>query len=198
MTASAARHGDRTAIRQEDIALSYAGLERATALVAGLLGSRGVEPGDRVGVMLPNVAYFPICYYGALRAGAAIVPMNMLLKEREVAYYMADSGARVLFAWHQFANAARAGAHDTEVIVVAPEAFDALLAGAEPTGMVEREPDDTAVILYTSGTTGHPKGAELTHANLTENVAVSLELFDLGSDAVTLGALPLFHAFGQT
>ena len=64
--------------------------------------------------------------------------------------------------------------------------------------MVERDPDDTAVILYTSGTTGHPKGAELTHANLSENVAVSLDLFDLGPDAVTLGALPLFHAFGQT
>ena len=100
MSTSAMHHGDRTAIRQENVALSYAGLERATALVAGLLTSRGVEPGDRVGVMLPNVAYFPICYYGALRAGAAIVPMNMLLKEREVAYYMADSGARVLFAWH--------------------------------------------------------------------------------------------------
>ncbi len=198
MSTSAARRGDRTAIRQDGIALSYAGLERATALAAGLLASSGVEPGDRVGIMLPNISYFPICYYGALRAGAAIVPMNMLLKEREVAYYMADSGARVLFAWHQFAEAARAGAHDTEVIVLEPQQFDALLAGSEPTGMVERDPDDTAVILYTSGTTGRPKGAELTHANLSENVAVSLELFDLGPDSVTLGALPLFHAFGQT
>jgi long-chain acyl-CoA synthetase len=149
--------------------------------------------------MLPNVAYFPIVYYGALRAGAAVVPMNMLLKEREVAYYMADSGARVLFAWHQFADEARAGARDAEVIEVAPEAFDALLAGSgQSSAVVAREPHDTAVILYTSGTTGRPKGAELTHANLTENVAVSLDLFDLGPDAVTLGALPLFHAFGQT
>ena len=104
MTTSATRHGDRTAIREEGIALTYAGLDRATTLVAGLLGSRGIRPGDRVGVMLPNVAYFPIVYYGALRAGAAVVPMNMLLKEREVAYYMADSDARVLFAWHQFAR----------------------------------------------------------------------------------------------
>ncbi len=199
MTTSATRHGDRTAIREEGIALTYAGLDRATTLVAGLLGSRGIRPGDRVGVMLPNVAYFPIVYYGALRAGAAVVPMNMLLKEREVAYYMADSDARVLFAWHQFADDARAGARDAEVIEVAPKAFDALLAGSEQSStMVEREPDDTAVILYTSGTTGRPKGAELTHANLSENVAVSLDLFDLGPDAVTLGALPLFHAFGQT
>ena len=110
MTESAARNGDRTAIHQDEVALTYTALERASALVAGLLKARGVEPGDRVGVMLPNVAYFPAVYYGALRAGAAIVPMNVLLKEREVAYYMADSGAKVLFVWHAFADAARWGA----------------------------------------------------------------------------------------
>src|SRR4051812_26341903 len=109
MTTTAARHGDRTAIRQDDASLTYTALERASALVAGLLHAHDVRPGDRVGVMLPNVAYFPVCYYGALRAGAAIVPMNVLLKEREVAFHMADSGARVLFAWHDFADAARAG-----------------------------------------------------------------------------------------
>jgi long-chain acyl-CoA synthetase len=198
MTASASRHGDRTAIHQDDVALSYTALDRLSALVAGLLAARGVRPGDRVGVMLPNVAYFPLCYYGALRAGAAVVPMNVLLKEREVAYYMADSDARVLFAWHEFADAATAGARGAEVIVVEPGAFDARLAGAEPADTVDREPSDTAVVLYTSGTTGTPKGAELTHANLTENVRVWLELFDIGPDGVTLGALPLFHAFGQT
>ena len=198
MTTSAERHGDRTAIRQGDVALSYTALDRASALVAGLLHSRGVGPGDRVGIMLPNVAYFPVCYYGALRAGAAIVPMNVLLKEREVAFYMADSDAKVLFVWHEFADAAHAGAHDTEVIVVEPPAFDALLAGSDPAETVDRESDDTAVVLYTSGTTGTPKGAELTHANLSENVAVCLELFELGPDGVLLGALPLFHAFGQT
>jgi long-chain acyl-CoA synthetase len=198
MTTAADHHGDRTAIRQDGVALSYTALERATALVAGLLRERNVGSGDRVGVMLPNVVYFPICYYGALRAGAAIVPMNMLLKEREVAHYMADSGARVLFAWHTFAEAAKAGARDAEVIIVEPGSFEALLAECEPAGTTDRNPDDTAVILYTSGTTGRPKGAQLTHGNLSENVAVSLELFELGPDAVMLGALPLFHAFGQT
>jgi long-chain acyl-CoA synthetase len=198
MTESAARNGDRTAIHQDDVALTYTALERASALVAGLLEAHGFEPGDRVGVMLPNVAYFPIVYYGALRAGAAIVPMNVLLKEREVAFYMADSGAKVLFVWHEFADAAHAGARDAEVIVVEPGSFDALLAGSEPGTTAERAPDDTAVVLYTSGTTGTPKGAELTHANLAENVAVCLELFELGPDGVLLGGLPLFHAFGQT
>jgi long-chain acyl-CoA synthetase len=198
MSASAERYGDRTAIREEGVVLSYTALERASALAAGLLRERGVRPGDRVGVMLPNTAYFPVCYYGALRAGAAVVPMNMLLKEREVAHCMADSQARVLFAWHEFAEAALAGARDAEVVVVEPGAFDALLAGSEPAATTDREPSDTAVILYTSGTTGTPKGAMLTHHNLSENVRVSLELFGLGPDTVTLGALPLFHAFGQT
>ncbi len=130
MTTSAERYGDRTAIHQDGVTLSYTALERASALAAGLLQAHGVRPGDRVGVMLPNVAYFPVVYYGALRAGAAVVPMHMLLKEREVAHYTADSGARAMFVWHDFAEAAQAGAHDTEVIVVEPAAFDALLAGS--------------------------------------------------------------------
>src|SRR4051794_20478742 len=172
MTTSAPRHGDRTAIRQEGTALSYAALDRASALVAGLLRARGVQPGDRVGVMLPNVVYFPICYYGALRVGAAVVPMNILLKEREVAFYMADSAARVLFAWHEVAEAAVAGSRDTDVVLVEPGAFDALLAGSEPAATTDREPSDTAVVLYTSGTTGTPKGAMLTHHNLTDNARI--------------------------
>ena len=201
LTRSAAAHPDRTAIKLDDVELSYAGLEAASARVAGLLGAKGVGPGDRVGIMLPNVPYFAAAYYGALRAGAAVVPMNVLLKEREVAFYLRDSGAKVLFAWHQFADAAHAGAEEAgaECVLVEPGEFEALLARCEPVRTVaERRADDTAVILYTSGTTGTPKGAELTHANLLANVEVSLALFGVDERAVTLGALPLFHAFGQT
>ena len=131
MTTAASRHGDRTAIRQDGVSLSYTALERATGLVAGLLRERNGQPGDRVGVMLPNVGGAPPSVTTARSVGAAIVPMNTRLKEREVAYYMADSGARVLFAWHTFADGAGAGAHDAEVIVVEPGSFDALLAGCE-------------------------------------------------------------------
>jgi long-chain acyl-CoA synthetase len=201
LSASVAARPDRTAIKLDDYELSYAALDEAAARVAGLLRAKGVEPGDRVGIMLPNVPYFPVCYYGALRAGAAIVPMNPLLKEREVAFYLDDSEAKVLLAWHQFADAARAGAEEAGVdcVIVEPGAFEQLLADAEPAPEVaERRPDDTAVILYTSGTTGTPKGAELTHSNLLRNVEVSVGLFDLDERAVTLGALPFFHAFGQT
>ena len=99
LTDSAARHPARTAIKLDDAELTYAQLDGASAHVAGLLEQHGFRPGDRVGVMLPNVPYFPVVYYGILRAGGVVVPMNVLLKEREVAYYLGDSGAKLLFAW---------------------------------------------------------------------------------------------------
>src|SRR5262245_49299802 len=201
LTTSTAAHRDCIAIQLDADELSYAALDAACARVAGLLRAKGVQAGDRVAVMLPNTPHFPVCYYGALRAGAAIVPMNVLLKEREVAFYLRDSGAKVLFAWHEFADAAHAGAEQTgaECVLVEPGQFEALVARCEPLAEpAERRDDDTAVILYTSGTTGTPKGAELTHRNLLRNVEVSVALFDLDETTVTLGALPMFHAFGQT
>src|SRR4051794_30068817 len=198
---SASRRGDATALKLDDAELSYRLLDGASAHVAGLLRERGVEPGDRVGVMLPNVPYFAACYYGALRAGAVVVPMNVLLKSREVGFYCDDPDSKVMFAWHDFGDAAVAGAEQagTNCILVEPGEFEQLVGSApRVTEVADRSSDDTAVILYTSGTTGKPKGAELTHANLRRNVEIAAGLFDLGADAVTLGALPLFHSFGQT
>jgi long-chain acyl-CoA synthetase len=201
LTSSATARPARVAVKRETRELTYAALDAAAARVAGLLRVKGVQPGDRVGIMLPNVEYFPICYYGALRAGAAVVPMNVLLKEREVAYHLADSGASVLLAWHAFADAAHEGADRTgaECVLVEPGEFETLLDLCAPLpGVADRGGGDTAVILYTSGTTGTPKGAELTHDNLLRNVAAAVDVFGLDERAVTLGALPLFHAFGQT
>jgi long-chain acyl-CoA synthetase len=201
LSRSAAERPHRVAIKLDEAELSYAALDLAATRAAGLLSARGVQPGDRVGIMLPNVPYFPICYYGALRAGAAVVPMNVLLKEREVAFHLGDAEAKLLLAWHEVADAARAGAEqtDTECVLVVPGEFDALLGRSAPAEEVaERRPDDTAVLLYTSGTTGTPKGAELTHDNLLRNAEITVGLFGLNEHSVTLGALPLFHAFGQT
>jgi long-chain acyl-CoA synthetase len=201
LTRTVAARPDGVAIKVDDSELSYAALDEATARVVGLLRAKGVQPGDRVGIMLPNVPYFPVCYYGALRAGAAVVPMNPLLKDREVAFYLADSEAKLIFAWHQFADAAHGGAEEAgaESVLVEPGEFEALLGRCEPAADVaERDAGDTAVILYTSGTTGKPKGAELTHDNILRNVELSVELFGIDERAVTLGALPFFHAFGQT
>ena len=199
---SAQTRADRAAVRDGDSVVSYRRLDEYSARVAGLLRDRGLRPGDRVGVMLPNVAEFAMVYFGVLRAGAVVVPMNPLLKAREVAFYLRDSGARLMFVWDAFAHEAQTGAKEAEaeVVVVDPPGFADVLASVSPAGeVVDRADDDTAVILFTSGTTGQPKGAELTHGNLRTNTEVMLaELLEITADDVIFGGLPLFHAFGQT
>jgi long-chain acyl-CoA synthetase len=199
---SAERVPGSVAVRLGDLALTYAELDERSARLAALLEQHGLRPGDRVGVMLPNVLEFPISYYGVLRAGGVVVPMNVLLKRREIAYYLGDSGAKLLLAWHGFAEEAREGAAEAgaELIEVEPESFGRMLDEQEPRpGIAATEEEDTAVILYTSGTTGKPKGAELTHFNLSRNAEIAAETTCAirGGD-VALGALPLFHSFGQT
>jgi long-chain acyl-CoA synthetase len=202
LTETAERIPDHIAYKLDDAEVSWQAAEEGSARVAGLLKSKGFEPGDRVGIMLPNVPYFPIVYYGVLRAGAVVVPMNVLLKGREVTFYLQDPEAKAVFAWHQFAGEAEKGAPEAgaEVVAVAPGEFEQLLGGAEPVREVaDRTEQDTAVILYTSGTTGTPKGAELTHGNLYANAKVCIDtLFAMDENDVLLGALPLFHSFGQT
>ena len=199
---TARAHADRVAVRVEDATTTYSELEEASARVAGMLRQRGFKPGDRAGIMMPNVAEFAVTYYGVLRAGGVVVPMNPLLKRREVAYYLSDSGAGLIFAWHQFADEARGGAQyaEAETVVVDPASFGDLLASAAPDHEItDRDSEDTAVLLYTSGTTGQPKGAELTHANLTSNAeVVRTDVVRARPDDVIFGGLPLFHAFGQT
>lgn len=194
LTGSAAAHGDAVAIRLGDAQISYRTLDRVSAEVAGLLRARGVQPGDRVGLMLPNVTHFAALYFGILRSGAVVVPMNPLLVEREVAHYLGDSEAREVFVWHEAAAVAPSTA-----MVVSPEGFGELLATATPDfDVVDREGSETAVILYTSGTTGTPKGAELTHDNLLRNAELNRDELGIGPGARVLGCLPLFHSFGQT
>jgi len=199
MLDAAARYPERPALRLGDLRVTYAELADASARVAGLLRAGGVAPGDRVAVMLPNIPEFASVYFGALRFGAIVMPMNVLYKQREVAFLLEEAGAAVIFAMegmHEHAEAAAAATGATCVRVT---------VGAFPEGdaapihdVVEAEADDTAMLLFTAGTTGSPKGAELTHSNLTRNAEISAGMFGLGCEDVLLGALPLFHAFGQT
>jgi long-chain acyl-CoA synthetase len=202
VTESAAREPAAVAVRLGPLELTYADLDDRSARLATLLGEKGLQQGDRVGVMLPNVLEFPIAYYGVLRAGGVVVPMNVLLKRREIAFYLEDSGAKLLLAWHGFGEEARGGAEDAgvELIEVEPEAFAELLGDREPTAeLAETNEEDTAVILYTSGTTGKPKGAELTHFNLSRNADIVAETTSgIREGDIVLGSLPLFHSFGQT
>jgi len=198
---AAQMYPDRCAVRLDDTTLSYARLDELSARVAGWLRERGLQPGEPVGIMLPNVPQFPVFYYGALRAGGTVVPMNPLLKAREVSHYLGDSGARLVLAWETTAGEAQAGAETAGATAVIIDGATLDAAGEWPAApdVARRADDDTAVILYTSGTTGTPKGAELTHANMRRNASVTATtLLGLGPEDVVMGCLPLFHSFGQT
>ncbi|MEU6802677.1 long-chain-fatty-acid--CoA ligase [Streptomyces neyagawaensis] len=202
LVATAARQPERPALRLGTATTSYAELDEATARAAALLRAEGVRPGDRVALMLPSSPEFVILYYGILRAGGIVLPLNPLLKEREVAYHLGDCGAVLLFEWHEAPGEGDKGAAAAGVrhLVVEPADFAERLGRHEPDRQVAAvDGDDIAVLLYTSGTTGRPKGASLTHANLRHNTEIIVtDLARMVSDDVVVGCLPLFHIFGQT
>jgi long-chain acyl-CoA synthetase len=208
---SAARLPNKVALIQDEVRVTYRELDDGSDRVAANLGRAGLEPGAAVGLMLPNLVDFVVAYYGILKAGGTVVPMNPLSRAPEVAHLLGDSGAATLIAWagaaaQALAGAALVGGVDTYVagapagVELPPGAlgFDRLLREAPSAEVAPTTPDDTAVILYTSGTTGRPKGAELSHFNLFMNCHVVGQMFGVREDDVVIAALPLFHAFGQS
>ncbi len=205
---SAVRHADRTAVVLGDLKLTYAQLWGHAKQYAQVLRDHGIGPGDKVALLLPNTPHFPLAYYGVLALGGVCVPVHALLKAEEIEYVLTDSGAKALVCAAPLLGEGAKGAELAGVKVLSvmePEdagtpRIDQLAFGAEPVdAVVQREPGDTAVILYTSGTTGKPKGAEISHLNVTMNVVASaMHSFDIDEDDVVLGCLPLFHTFGQT
>jgi long-chain acyl-CoA synthetase len=203
LVSAAERFGERTALRLDDDTITYAEFLEQALAAAGLVRSLGVEPGDRIALVSPNVPAYPIVFYGALLAGCAVVPMNPLLSVREMGYYFTDSGAKAVFAVDAVAEAVTKAAAETgvPVVVVRPGGPSAeQLDGTVPlTAPVPRIGSDIATILYTSGTTGQPKGALLTHDNLASNAKTSATaLIEATPDDVVMGCLPLFHVFGLT
>ena len=197
---TAEAHASRPAVKLDDAVVPYGVLANAASRVAGWLGELGVRPGDRVGVSLPNIPQMPIIYYGILWAGGVVVPMNPLYKGREFAYVLSDADAKAFFAWDGVGEEASKGAADAgvEYVSVSATEFVGELMTHEPGAFVDRDAEDTAVVLYTSGTTGSPKGAELTHTNMSRNAEISVGLVNTGPDDIIFGGLPLFHSFGQT
>lgn len=202
LVATAQAHPDRPAIKLDDLVLTWADVQSQAQRITAMLKSEGIEPGDRVGMVLPNVPMFPAIFYGALAAGAVVVPMNPLLKAREVQYYLEDSGAKIVFAWKDMAEEAGKAAGQVGIgcVAVDPADWAQVLGSHEPdTEVVERDGDDDVVLLYTSGTTGQPKGAQLTHHSMGSNAATSAEtLIEIDETDVVMGCLPLFHVFGLT
>jgi long-chain acyl-CoA synthetase len=215
---SARHHPERAAVVLGDRRLSYAQVDAAANQVANLLVERGIRPGDKVALSCPNLPSFPIVYYGILKAGAVVVPLNVLLKGREIAYHLNDSQARAYFCFEGTADLPMAadgyaGFEQTAgceqfFVITADPAAASPIDGAEKMALegrpatfeaVLRAETDPAVILYTSGTTGQAKGAELSHSNLLLNALTCNRLFQSspGTDTHLL-VLPLFHSFGST
>ncbi|MCW2843139.1 MAG: lcfB 3 [Nocardioides sp.] len=218
---SARQHPDRDAVVLGDTRLTYAQVDGAANQVANLLVARGIKKGDKVALSCPNLPYFTVVYYGILKAGATVVPLNVLLKGREIAYHLADADAKAYFCFQgtedlPMATEGYAGFQEVDgceqfFVITADPSADSPIEGTETLGAataaqpptfdtVETDEDDTAVILYTSGTTGQPKGAELRHRNMRDNALAGADLFGADADNpdTYLCVLPLFHSFGQT
>jgi long-chain acyl-CoA synthetase len=214
---TARRLPDHVAIICGDVQMTYGQLESATNRLANALVRLGLERGQKVLVMLPNIPQFVIAYYGVLKAGGVVVPVNVLYKARELEFLLTDSESVAFIACTEFLAEALESMRNVKTcrhLIVAPvprppapvaaaaiQRFDELLANASADfDMVQTEADETAIIVYTSGTTGKPKGAELTHFGQLFQCRVLPDLVpDMSRpDDVALVALPLFHAFGQT
>lgn len=223
----ARRRPETEALVCGDKRLTYAQLNAWANQIANALAASGIRRGDHVALLCPNLPYFPAVYFGILKTGATVVPLNVLLKPREIAYHLRDSDAKAMFCFQGTPELPMAEAAKTAIAVVPTckqlivlphpsipldSALDegsevvplARFIGGQPPVFetVATQPDDTAVILYTSGTTGQPKGAELTHLNMTMNGMVSGEVCAASHDEsgrhATAITLPLFHATAQT
>ncbi len=208
---------ERLAVICGGIKMTYAEVNAKANQVAHGLLKLGIEKGDKVALSCPNLPFFPIIYYGILKVGAVVVPLNILLKGREIAYHLQNSDAKAFFCFQGTADlpiveAGLEGFSQTAlceqfILITAAaenqfpetETFNEFVAN-QPTDFnsVDTNADDTAVILYTSGTTGQPKGAELTHLNMVLNARL-FGIYDTQRGFDThLVTLPLFHSFGQS
>ncbi|MFC1405118.1 MULTISPECIES: long-chain fatty acid--CoA ligase [Streptacidiphilus] len=207
---NARRRPNSTALVEGDLRLTFAELWQQSLAQAAALVELGVRPGDRVALMAPNVTEFPRAYYAILAAGGVVVPVHLLLTAEEVGYVLQDSGATVLISHAATAAVAAGAASAAQVplVTVGPAVpvpgavgrLEELTGRATPlTHFTARQPEDPAVVFYTSGTTGQPKGAILSHLSLVMNATVNaFDANHVESTDVALGALPLFHTFGQT
>ena len=216
---SARQVPDRVAVIFNDTKLTYAQVNGAANQIAGGLVAAGIKKGDKVALSCPNLPFFPLAYYGILKAGATVVPLNVLLKAREIAYHLADSDAKAYLCFEGTADLPMgtrgyAGFQQTDscehfFMITANPAGPSPVEGTKTLGMmmygqspkfdtVNTDSEDTAVILYTSGTTGQPKGAELSHSNMVMNAKLSDNMYTASDHDIHLITLPLFHSFGQT
>ena len=205
---TARRIGDKTALVFHERPITYGDLDREVDRAAAGFAALGIKPGDRVGVLVHNTPHFIYAYQGLARAGAVTIPLNTMYTADEVSFILADADARAVVVSEPFARTVD-GLRDTlpmlEHVVVAGTSapmgamtWDQMLGrGAPEPPAPSLGPDDLVVLAYTSGTTGRPKGAMLTHANLLANLDQMSEaqLLAEAEDDVVLLALPMFHIY---
>ncbi len=210
---------EKKAIIFNDASFTFAQVAAMVNKVANALKDKGIKKGDKVALSCLNLPYFPMIYYGILKTGAVVVPLNVLLKGREIAYHLKDSEAKAYFCFQgtpelPMAQEGFKGFNEVDTcelfcVITADPAAPSPIDGTMTLGQLIAEqshvcdteltsPEDTAVILYTSGTTGFPKGAELSHSNMTMNAISTRHLLQAGPDDIHAIVLPLFHSFGQT
>ena len=205
LTATAKRFPEKTAIVFGGHSFTYQQLEQMSAQAAFLLRQAGVSRGDRVALMLPNVPAFVVWYYASLRLGAITVSISTRLTEKEVAFVVSDCEATTFVAETEALAKQRqylpdCVANTFAVSVLADQCNGENLGGSGGEGIntwIDAEPDEAALILYTSGTTGFAKGATLSQNNVRSNVLEFNRLCDMQSEDCILLAVPLFHCFGQ-
>ena len=216
---SAKRYPTKPAFTFMDTTLSYAQINGAANRVANGLKAKGIKAGDKVALSCFNLPYFPIIYFGILKAGAVVVPLSVLLKNDEIEYHLKDSQAKAYFCFtgspdlpmgemgYTAFKAVKSCKHffmimpknDMPSSIEGTPTLSSLMAGQSPIcEMFPTKAEDTCVIIYTSGTTGRPKGAELTHSNLLLNAILSTDLVDTKPEDTQLIVLPLFHIFAMT
>jgi len=193
--------------------VTYAELDRAIRALAAGLTERGFRPGDALAIYMPNLPEYAIAFHGVARAGGRATTANPLYTARELEHQLRDSQARILLTVPPLLDVARAAAQAAGVdeVFVVGESEGASPGGAEPAYLtdllgdpasapeVEIDPSqDLAVLPYSSGTTGLPKGVMLTHSNLVANLVQIQDGFPIAEDDVLIGVLPFFHIYGQT
>jgi len=207
---SARANGAKTAIAFEDRTLTYDDLNAASDVLAANLVAAGVKPGEAVGLQLPNVPEFAIALYGILKAGAVALPMNIMYKAPEVEFLLTDASAKAMITAAECGGEGVRGAKQAGVsriyvldqgqekeTAIPTKDFQTLLGKTRIAApFVQRDPSDTAILLYTSGTTGKPKGVELTHFQLFMNARAHVEGFEMSNETVIIGVMPLFHTLG--
>ncbi len=216
---SASQQPDKVAIIFGEQKITFSQLNMFCCKIANGLVAAGVGKGDKVVLSCLNLPYFSMVYYAILKAGAVVVPISVLSKSREIAYHLKDSDAKAFFCFEgtpelPMGEYGFKAFQETEScehfwLITADPAAPSPLAGAETLGMmmvsqddefesVATNADDSAVILYTSGTTGFPKGAELSHSGMVMNAIASRDIVSMREDDIQVVCLPLFHSFGQT